>query len=412
VLLLAACLPGFAVTSPNHDPIFDKYPVEKWLAEQHPTHFRWRLEIPPAELSSHQRLMSRLIARVDGREIQKRRGDSEFLILFQYQDAAGRIFQQHAGLNLSKMQNGVEKTEITVTNYTFILPGDYSVIVAVVDTGSGEHNVAVRKLHVAPLKTDPLPRAWAGLPAIEFIAPSSEPPDVWFLPETTNHLNLTLNTQQRIQLKIVLNTTPSERASGSPASLRRNMSLLIPAYKLLSQIDVDNGTAEAAFLDLTHRKVPYEQKAIRWPDWSLARRFFLDTNPGVINVGALQNQWRMRKFFYDEVARRLEPEGDAVPVVIVLSGPAFFDEQEPVNPALLAAPNARLYYIRYRSQPVRPRARPRPGMRPPQQVLFAPMPVDDLEHSLEPLGARVFDATSAEQFRRVLAAILEQVSRL
>jgi hypothetical protein len=38
------------------------------------------------------------------------------------------------------------------------------------------------------------------------------------------------------------------------------------------------------------------------------------------------------------------------------------------------------------------------------------MPVDDLEHTVEPLNARLFDATSSEQFRRILAAVIDQLS--
>ena len=40
------------------------------------------------------------------------------------------------------------------------------------------------------------------------------------------------------------------------------------------------------------------------------------------------------------------------------------------------------------------------------------MPVDDLEHTVEPLGARLFDVVNTEQFRRVLAAILDQIAQL
>jgi hypothetical protein len=412
ILLHGACLPLSAATLPDHDPAFDRYPMNKWVSEQHQPHFRWRVEIPPAELSTHQRLMVRLIAHVDGKEIGKRLGGGEFLVLFQYQDAEGHAFQQHAALDLSAMSSEISKSEVTITNYAFVLPGDYSVSVAVVDTTSGEHNATARKLHVAPLKPEPFPQAWAGLPDVEFIAPSSEPPDVWFLPDTQNRLNLTLKTRRPVLLKIVLNTTPTERASGSANAMRRNMSLLIPAWKMLSQIDVPNGSVEAAFLDLTHRKVPYEQKEIHQPDWGRARQFFLKLTPGIIDVSALQGHWKMRNFFHDEVRRRLEPAGDAVPIVIVLSGAAFFDEQEPVDPALISNPNTRLYYIRYRMLPPLRRVRPSPGMRPLPPALYAPMPVDDLEHSLEPLGVRIFDATSPEQFRRVVAAILSQVSEL
>ena len=77
--------------------------------------------------------------------------------------------------------------------------------------------------------------------------------------------------------------------------------------------------------------------------------------------------------------------------VIVLSGAAFFENQE----AVAAFPpveggERRLFYIRYRTNPLaNRRVRPRPGMRPtgPQPPSF-PMPVDDLEHVVEPLEKR------------------------
>jgi hypothetical protein len=58
-------------------------------------------------------------------------------------------------------------------------------------------------------------------------------------------------------------------------------------------------------------------------------------------------------------------------------------------------------------------ARMQPMMTPPVDPDYIPpMPVDDLEHTVEPLNARLFDAASTQQFRRVLAAILEQISRM
>ena len=89
----------------------------------------------------------------------------------------------------------------------------------------------------------------------------------------------------------------------------------------------------------------------------------------------------------------------------------------------------RLFYIRYRAQQQpgrgngranifggtmmgRGSARMQPMMPPPDPDYIPPMPVDDLEHTVEPLNARLFDAASTQQFRRVLAAILEQISRM
>ncbi len=410
---LALLLPLQAATLTGLDPAFTKYPLDKWLAEPPQPRLRWHVEFTPAELSTHQRLMTRVVTRIDGRELNKRRGEGDFLVLLQYRDAGGKLWQHHGGLDLGRLQPGIQGSDIDLTIFAFILPGDYTATVAVIDTRTGDHNVVQRKFHVAPLKTDPLPDAWTGLPAVEFIAPTTDPPDVWYLPDIENRLHLTLRTQRPVHLQVLVNTTPTERAAGSAYALRRNMSLLIPALKILSRIDLPNGVTDTAFLDLTHRRVPFEQKDIHQPDWDLARQFFLKLNPGIIDVRALEGQWRMRKFFWDQVASRLTPKGPEIPVVIVLSGPAFFEDQEPVDPRPAAAGDSRLFYIRYRTVPVRPRTRPRPGMRPPPPPLaFSSMPVDDLEHTVEPLGARLFDVVNTEQFRRVLAAILDQIAQL
>ncbi|MES1261598.1 MAG: hypothetical protein ABUS49_07680 [Acidobacteriota bacterium] len=408
---LLLCVPVHAATLVRSDPAFEKYPVDQWLHETHQPHLRWRVELPPTELTAHQRLMARVITHIDGRELDRRRGEGDFLVLMQYRDESGRLWQQHAGVDLAKIQPGVAGNEVVVTNFAFVLPGEYLVTVAVIDTRTGEHNAVQRKLHVPALKTDPLRDAWAGLPPVEFIAPTVAPPDVWYLPDIQSHLKLTLETRHAVHVQILVNTTPTERAAGSAYALRRNMSLLIPALKVLSQIEVRNGSVDAAFLDLTRRRIAFEQKDIHIPDWELARQFFLQLNPGIIDVHALEGQWKMRRFFWEQVTRRLAVQGPEIPVVIVLSGPAFLEDQEPVEAVTSA--NSHLFYVRYRALPVRARARPRPGMRPPPPpTAFSPMSVDDLEHTVEPLGARLFDAATAEQFRRVLAAILEQISQI
>lgn len=420
-LCLLAGLSLFGVTPGSRDALFDKYPVARWVTENPPsTRFKWRLEVPNVELSSHQRLMARLIVRVDGRELEKRRGDGEFLTLFQFEDSAGRVWQNHVSLDLLKLQP-VQNSEVTMIGFAFVLPGDYTLTIAAVDTKNGEHSTIVRKLHVDNLKSEPLPGSWAGLPPVEFITSVSDPPDVWYLPEIQTHLVLNLQTQRPLHVQILVNTTPSERSSGSAMAMRRNMSVVIPALKVLSQIHLTNGTLDAAFLDLTHRKIPFEQKNIHGADggtdgetdWARARQFFLGINPGIVDVQTLQGQWKMRKFFWDEASRRLEPKDAALPVEIIVSGPAFFEDQQAVDPLPEPPGDKRIFYIRYRTIAPPPRVRPRPGMRPPMPPRsYAQMPVDDLQHTVEPLGARTFDVTNPEQFRRVLAAVLEQLSKL
>jgi len=407
-------VPMRAANSGYHDVEFEKYPLDKWLTDGKQSRLKWHVEIPPPELSTHQRLMLKVVARVDGREIQKLRGNGDFITLLQVRDAAGHIWQNHAVLDVAKLPDNVQSNEFTIGYFAFVLPGDYTVTVAACGGAAEEHSLIVRKVHVPALHTDPLSGAWAGFPNVEFINPVDGPPDVWYLPEVHERLHVALQTSRPVHLQILVNTTPSERAAASVSTMRRNMSVAIPALKILSQFDMPGSTVDAALLDLTHRSVPFEQQDAHMLDWARLRNYFLDLKPGLIDVATLQGHWKMRRFFWDEVTRRLQPTGDAVPVVIVLSGPAFFDNQETVETVPSEQEFAgRLFYVRYRPPLVRPRVRVRPGMRPPPPVpSLDALPLDDLEHTLEPLGARIFDVTSAEQFRRVLAAIMDQISKI
>jgi len=427
--LLLVSVAAQAESTGYRDPEFGRIPFEKWLAEGK-SQIHWNVSIRPPELSTHQRLILRVAIGMDGKELEKRRGAGEFLEMIQYRDAAGHVWQSHASIDLKNMKPGMQRQNVDATFYAFILPGDYTVSAAICDSNTLEHSVTVRRLHVDAPKTDPLSGAWAGLPAVEVISSLTEPPDVWFLPEITTGLNLHVATQKPVHIRVLLNTTPSQRVSGSVAAMRANMSLLIPALKILSRLDLPNGTVDAELLDLTHRRVIFEQKNIHELNWPDIRRYFIETRPGIIDAASLQGQWKMRKFFWDEVRRRLEPGRDgAVPVVIVLSGPAFLEDQEPVEPAIRGGEtDRRLFYIRYRppaaarsigrSTLLRDtmmgrtggRGRIPPMNQPEDDSLIPPMPVDDLEHTVEPLNARLFDAASARQFRRILAAVLEQIS--
>ena len=103
--------------------------------------------------------------------------------------------------------------------------------------------------------------------------------------------------------------------------------------------------------------------------------------------------------------------------MIVLSGPAFFPDSEPGTKIDLPSdPLHRVFYIRCRLIPhsvLQPRPRPRPGVRPrPLRPGFFRLPLDDLEKPLESSGAMLFDVITPEQFRRVLAAVIGQISRM
>jgi len=401
VLLMAPAIPGRAEVG-REDPWFTKLPFEKWLSEGERADIPWSADILPAEVSPHQRLMLRVVIRLYGRELEKRRGAGEFLTLVQYTDSAGRVWQHHTSLDLANLPPGTGTQQLAIAQYAYVLPGDYSLVIAICDTATLEHGLMVRQVHAAPLKTDPLPEAWAGLPTVDFIPSITEPPDVWYLPGVEGRLNLPLTTRRPVHIHLLVNITPSSQSAGSITAMQRNMNAVIPILKVFSQIDVRNGTMEAALLDLTHLRVAFDQNiagnSAGSLDWEGMRRIFLDARPGIVDARSLESRRKVGAFFRKEVLRRLlagetESAQAGTPVVIILSGPAFLEEQDQDDPIKLPNNLAyRLFYIRYHGIP-------------------AP-PTDDLERAAALLNARVYDAESNERVREIVAYVLDQISKL
>lgn len=387
----------FALTAAygQTDPFFSQVPFDQWRASGKQSLTHWSADLVPPELSAFQRIAAGVKIQVDGPELPKHHA----VILIELANADGGVWQTHAELS-----RGLQYLQSA-----FVLPGDYSVSVAIYDPVTRKHGFTQKKLHVVPLKTEPLPGAWEGLPRVEFFSADRNSPDGWYLPSLTTRLRLPLQTQHKVHIDVVVNTTPSETVSDSLGELRRNMNAVIPAMKTLSQIDLANGSMDFTLLDLTR------QRGMRAANWDELKGFFAQTNPGIIDVHALDSRWKMRTFFAEQLTGR--PANEPAHVVIVLSGPGFFPDWEPATKIDLPSdPLHRVFYIRCRLIPhsvLEPRPRPRPGVRPrPLGPGFFRLPLDDLEKPLESSGAMLFNVITPEQFRRVLAAVIGQISRM
>ena len=284
----------------------------------------------------------------------------------------------------------------------FALPGDYQL-----SATTGGHGATERKLHVPAFKNDPLPGMWTGLPAIEFIAPETDS-GRWSLPSVTGRLHLTEETRRPADISVLVNLTPAERASGSVRIQNRNLGALIPAAKVLSQVEWRNAAFNIALLDLARRRVAFHQENVHDLDWSQAEDSLDAANPGIIDVRSLQNRQYNAQFFLNQILRRVRPRkdtGQALRVVIVLSSFVFFEpgvEMRPIEAA--AGPDVLVFYIRYQ---------PFDGIffYPAGQMRPRPFRgIDELAPLLKPLGPQVFDVATPEQFRKALAAILTKIA--
>jgi hypothetical protein len=412
-LFFFACLcPAFALTG-SPDPVFAEVKFDQWSRESSGTHFNWSVTVGEPLLSTHQRLFSRVLMKVGGEELARRRGKGEFLLMVQLTDPKGEVWQYHYPIDLETVPEGVKGNDYQYIQPFFVLPGNYSIVLGVFDTATGEHSVARRKLHVAQLRGDPLRGAWRDLPTVEFLVPC-DPPDTWFLPMIQGKLDLQVKTKHRVHIDVLLNLTPADRFAGSSRVQDVNLSVLIPVVKLLSEVKWSDAQVSIEMVDLTRNRVVYRQENGNGIDWERARARLGIVPPGVIDVKSLENHKYTGDFFVNEIGRKIAapPVSGEPRAVIVLSSAVGFRPEVELRPiGISAPPGTKVFYLRYQMPRQVAGARGGRGGEIPVPARLGPLN-DDLEPLLKGLNPQVFDVVTAGQFRKALARIFDGVAAM
>ena len=414
-LFPASAWPSEKPEGDSRDPVISGVPIDEWLSDSGQAHFRWSARLSEPRLSVHQRLTAIVEITVDGAEAAKRRGRGELLMLIQFESQNGHKWQTHDSVDLETLAENAKSNQIVYTQPFFVLPGDYRVSIVVADTATREHSVIRKRFHVAPLKPDPLADAWRDLPDIEFLQ-DPQAPDNLFLPSITGRLSLPVETKRPVHVDVLVNLTPTERLSGSAHVESRNLGLLLPAMKVISQIDLDAGSLDISLIDMSRHKVAFEQRDVKDFDWESARGNLTQSNPGIIDIKELRRRRYNAEFLQRQIARRAAAETEGSErAVIVLSGPVAFEAGEELHAIQIdSRPHAKLFYIRY--QPPRGSYFP-PRQRGRGQIGFGrgaipPPIVDEIAPTLKPLEPKIFDVDSPDQFRKALASILSELARM
>jgi hypothetical protein len=423
LLLGLAAAAGYARAA---DSDLDKSHFDEWLAPgAKQTLLKWTSRTLATELSVHQRLVARLQVQLDGAEAAKRRGEGQLVFFFRLTDAQGHVYQDHSEYDLEKVEVGIKASDLLCTDTAFVLPGDYQVAYAILDTATGEHAVRRDKLHVAALRIDPLPQAWRDLPQVEFI-PAKERPENWFLAEILGKLNLPVALRRPLRVDVLMNLTPAERLMGAYGMQDRNLSVLFPALKTISAVSAEKMTLNVQLLDLSRRRVAFHQEDVKTLDWERIKNSLTEPTSGSIDVGSLAKRSRNAAFFAGQVRKSFRP-GEACAVIVLSAAMDFDTPQDLEGVDLTPSPDCKVFYIRYqvaipgaradnpmlrgrRRGSVFSPARGGVGMQPIE--LPAPQVFDQLEPVLKPLDPRLFDVTTPEDFRRALASVLTGLAGL
>jgi hypothetical protein len=436
------------------DAMFSAVPFDRWIAAGEKAQIKWEARVSVRGLSSTQRLVARAEIQIDGDEVSKRRGRGALLMLVQYTDAQGHVYRTYNLLDLRGVDHDTNKLNFIYSLDAYIQPGDYQVALALADSATRDYSAAQRMLRVNPFKNDPLPHLWDGLPPVQFMGepgrdgrqdtgprdPSNaqDNTEVNVLSEINTsamrgRLNLPLETYRPVQLHVLVNTSPSldepgPRARPIPANM--TLSRVMGALEVLAQISVRNGTSEIELLDLSRHRMIYGVNGKQPLDWDAVRAALNSADPKVIDAGSLRNRGQSARYFVEQVRKRiptkeaaLEAANEPPRVLIVLSAPMSFDRGEDKSPIEGGmAPNSKMYYIRQHVMPPRtPAALVEDSRYPRRPSAFPPIvpartvyqeSVDELLGTVKAVKPRVFDVYTPEDFRKALAAILEEVGRM
>lgn len=431
-VLLACCwlrsVPGFSQVAAS-DPVFQNVPFDQWLQEGTQGPFHWSARVGGSVLTNHQRLRTRVEVTVDGSDLASRLGGGYLVMMVQFEDADHRIYQTHRGLDLERLSKEAVKSDIVYTQDVFVRPGDYRVGIAIFDSKTNEHGATVKTLRVSPPRNDALPDAWLDLPAVEFV-PAMDMPESLYLPNSGARLRLPVESRRPLHLELMVNASPVRSQEGLHSGPANNRYLieLLPALKVMSQLRVRNGGMRVSLFDLTRRRIVFEQSLPQWdrPEdlsrpaelrWTRLRRGLGAANPSSIDVRALANREQNAQFFVEQIRERiLKPaaveSGKPLRIGIVLSGPMGFESEEDQSPIVFDQPaEYKIYVFRHHMLPP-PQL---PLLRGRRVIPLSPRfqePLDSLVSLIKPLRPRVFDIYNPAQFRKALAAMLDEISHL
>jgi hypothetical protein len=401
------------------DPAFQKFPFDQWLGERDQGHFHWAIGVPHAALSFHQRLMGQVDLRLDGKDLETRRGDGKLLFLVQITDSDGKRYQDHESMELGNLNENIKAANVEYAQRVFLLPGEYRLAVAILDTATGEHSAKQAPFRVAAPSHDWLLNAWRDLPPVEYIG-KAESPSSWFLPGIQGQLRWAAAVHSPARLNVILNVAPSEPVPGSHPRPNADLAALLPTLKVLSETGSPSISEYVALPDLSRRRTVFHQDEVHDLDWPRLEASLREASTASIDVHSLSGRKDDAQFFVSEV-RKLLRASDKPSVLVVLSAPVAFESGEDLEPiSLEALPNCRVIYIRYRPPPdphvlgqeIRGRGR---GQRMGGPMTGGPGPmirnhpsqniVDQLEGTLKPLSPKVFDVDAPEQMTKALVEI-------
>lgn len=420
LLSVAAPLPAQNLITREAPP---EIPFEAWIADAKHADLPCTVKISSARLSILQRLVVEFRVTVPPRTLAQLGPTYQLFLDVRLKPAGAAGWLENHDISGTRLTERLPKQSyLEFSLQALMRPGEYTVGFILFDRVSGRRSVALRTLKVRPLSDDPLPEISRDLPVVEFFQRGLDESRE-ALPELHSRLWIPLASRRPVHIELLVNVAPPDPLSGFPgqrsprnlsALQQRNVARMLGIIKVLSQMELANGSLHITAVDLQRRTVLFEQEVGNELDWPRLHGTLQQVNPLSIPVQALQGRRQNAAFFRELLQQRMPAaptahahaenggnggsEGSpAAPeplrVFIVASSPVLFErgaDLSPVQPPRGA--DIRVYHLQY-------------------QLGLANV-WDDLPRVLRELAPRRFELQTPEEFRRALARILAELREL
>jgi hypothetical protein len=421
LLSVAAPLPAQDLTTREAPP---EIPFEAWIADAKHFDLPCSVKISSARLSILQRFVVEFRVSVPPKALALL-GPSYQLFLDVRLKPAGAAWRENHDISGTRLTEQLPKqSSLEFSVQALIQPGEYTAGFILFDRISGLRSVAVRTLKVRPLGGDPMPQIARDLPLVEFfqrgLGDNREA-----LPELRSRLWIPVDSRRPVRIELLVNVAPPEPQPNLPGHRirsarnlselqQRNVARMLGIIKVLSQMEVANGSLHITAVDLQRRTVVFEQDVGNELDWPRLRGALQQINPLSIPVQALEGRRQNAAFFRELLQQRMPAAPPSRPhaenggnggsegqssspeplrVFIVASSPVLFERGADLSP--VRSPRGaefRVYHLQYQLGP--------------NNVW------DDLPRVLRELAPQRFELQNPEEFRRALARILAELRQL
>lgn len=411
---LAMVLCGCAALSAQTPPvrrIEELIPFEQWAAEREVRQIPWHVRVAPPQLTFLQWPLVSVAVEIPAKYVNRSADRHDLVLIARLADESGRWVGsrgvQHGEITERLKSNAYLRFDLEF----LVLPGGYTLHLALYDHPNGQRSVTRRRIEVRALRKDPLPDADRDLPRVQFLE-AREGIERYYRPEVPAALWLPVNARRPLRAELIVNFTPSEQYIGSLHAHRTNLAAMLGALQVLSQLRLERGSLRVTGLDLMRRQVLFEQTVADRLDWNPIREAVERIHPNVISARALGGQNENAAFFRNFLARKLEQastlraveEGDATNgsaspapvltepkcVLILVSSGVLFRKEDKVDP--VSGRGCSVFHLQFRIR---------------EDNLW-----DRLSRLLRPLAPKRYVLETPEDFRRALAKLVYDLARL